>query len=313
MKDNTKLSLIKTFSIDDFSFDVGSDWHISSANIEKVITNIISNKKSNLLFCVGDLVDSDDGQDVSGLVIEILNRLSLFYRSVIFMPGNHCLRGRKDPWNSFLKPNTRNNVFTNCNETDPYVFNLNDLDKIFPNKLVMLANIFYDMEFIDPTIIGFTERDVKKFYCAENKDYKYLVGGTIELFKNMSTTVRKDLNDKIDILVTHALPHPSLVTFRVPEIANDILAAQNKLNIPFICNIADDEIQAKRNGAPNAESYRNYWNMKSFVMGSDVLSNSSFKDGLVCIHGHNHRSTDHTTEINNKQVRFISHQTHWKE
>ncbi len=94
------------------------------------------------------------------------------------------------------------------------------------------------------------------------------------------------------MLITHTLPHPAGVTFRVPMITPEHQQLEQASGARFISEPKDDEAKAVQRGI-SPDEFRKYWNLKSFIMGSNVLNNpaASPRDGLVCIYGHNHRTT----------------------
>lgn len=299
---------ITTASLNGLKIDVGSDWHLPPSNADLLAgfkERIVSEKGSSILFCVGDIIETSDGLDSSRLIVKLLNELATVYRGVIFVPGNHDLRGRQEPWNDF-QDNLSPNVFT-TGAFDPRLLDLHDIDPDFPSTKVLLTNFFYDMKFLDPAILDLTPEAVLRYYQDETNDGKHFLNGKVEMFVEMAEIARAWIKPEIDILVSHALPHPSLVTFRVGEKTEEHVRREAELGIPFIC---DPEYDAKQGARWNdtAEGYRKFWNFKSFFMGSDVLSETNFKDGLVCVYGHNHRSNDKPMKLNGKTVNFVSHQ-----
>jgi hypothetical protein len=125
--------------------------------------------------------------------------------------------------------------------------------------------------------------------------------------KNAAAALQLDT----DLLITHCVPHPSLVKFRVPEKTATIQKLESTLGIPFDCNPNEDAEKAARKGFATPTHFVDFWNYKSFTMGSDILSgyDAQPKDGLCVISGHNHRSEDgRIRTVNGKTVSFYSHQ-----
>jgi|SRR6185436_3054064 len=302
------MKYITTASISGFSFDVGSDWHLPPDRLEVLNSfpdHIKSQQGSDILFCVGDVIETSDGLNSSAHISKLLDGLSDLYKVIIFTPGNHDLRGRNNPWSDFA--NLPKNVYTTSTNSYGYrVLDLYDLHKDLPNLRILVADLFYDMKFLNPSILDISDGELIAQY-RESNDGKHFLNGDIANFSHMAHHVRVRLDSSIDMLVTHSLPHPSLVTFRVAQITEEIEEKQKILGIPFICDPDHDTQEASRwNSTP--ERYRQWWNIKSFFMGSDVLSTTNFKDGLICVYGHNHRSNQSPAIINNKKVHFVSHQ-----
>ena len=107
----------------------------------------------------------------------------------------------------------------------------------------------------------------------------------------MTKSISQALQKDIDVLVTHALPHPSLATFRVGEQKEEYRELERLSGVPFICNPGFDQEEAIKEGKKSPEEFREGWNKKSFLMGSNILEHETadFKDGIIVLYGHNHR------------------------
>jgi hypothetical protein len=300
-------TLIKTFVINGQSVDVGSDWHypLSDASTPaKIVAHVKRVQGSRVLFCLGDLFDTPDGQDSTAPINETVSAFAKLYDQVVFTPGNHDLRGRNEPWDSFRFPD--NVVWPRT--VDPVAVTIGS------NRL-LVANLFYDLGFIDPAVIGSSAQTIRKFYAKSN-DGRHFLGGDTARFSAMTVETARALTPEVDILVTHALPHPSLVTFRIPEVTAETTRLQSELGIPFICDPADDQKMAeeyKRRGAKGEVTpadVRAFWNNKSIVMGSNVLGHprAGFRDGLTMMHGHHHRIDLKPRRIAGKTVDVVTHQ-----
>lgn len=257
-------------------------------------------KASDVLFLLGDLFDAVNGQDRSKEVNEVLAACARMYDVVIYTPGNHCLRGRENPWESFDIPS---NVILPTT--------IEPLKETINGQNLLVGNLFYDFKFVDPAILGFADEEIRAWYRQKTNDGMYLFKGDTTDFEHYTEAVARQLNSGIDVLVTHVLPSPSLVTFRFPELTQNLrdLASANAL--VFTANPEVDVLEASSIRGSTPESFRTYWNYKSFVMGSDVIGNSLAdpKDGLVALYGHNHREErEHTKVIGGKRVHFYSHQ-----
>lgn len=99
----TNLPLCRTIVVNEESFDIASDWHLPGDNdlIERIVCSITAVRGSDVFICAGDVVDAGNGEDRSGVISQLLNRLASIYETVLYVPGNHCLRSREHPWSSF--------------------------------------------------------------------------------------------------------------------------------------------------------------------------------------------------------------------
>ncbi len=297
-------TLVRQFNLDGKQVDIGSDYHLEGEGvIGRAVARIKREQRSEVLFCIGDLCNAEHGEDTSPRINEFLTGVASLYDRVIFTPGNHDLRGRENPWGSFKVPG--NVIYPNGEE--PKVVDLG-------GRKVLVADLFYDMKFIDPSKLGFSADDVAKQY-AESNDGRHLLHGDTSTFQGMTERAAKLLQPDVDILATHTLPHPSLVTFRVPEMTEEIKRLAAESGLPFICNPEEDAEQAKRYSKPGkppvtAQGYRDWWNNKSIFMGSNVLEHpkSNPKDGLWAVHGHHHRIDLKSRAVQGRTINIATHQ-----
>lgn len=295
-------SYIGNYNSNGLDFDVGSDWHLplDDTKTNDCVENVKVHQKSEYLFLLGDIFDTDQGQDSSNHINDLLAKLIRVYDLIFFVPGNHDLRGRDLPWSSF---SFSSSVFM-PSQFAPKVVELSR------GKKILLGNIFYDLDFVDPALIGIDLEAARTFYEQETTDGRYLLGGNSASFLEMTQAVKNKLSTQIDIVATHAVPHPSLVTFRIEKTNPKLEALAQECGIPFIVDLEDDAAQAVRYKT-TPELARRYWNYKSIVMGSNIFKDPetlSFKDGLVALYGHNHRPGDRVSKLGERSVRFISHQ-----
>lgn len=285
-------------------FNLGSDFHILpiKTEINRFIEEITHFINTETLFLLGDVCLSSPkyGIDTSDAINEILYRLSYLFEQVLYVPGNHDLRREKptdDPWKDF---EYRSNVKMPYGE-NPLIITVD-------NTRVALANIGYDLEFIDPAIMSATKEDLLAFYSRHN-DGKYLLHGkdSIPIFKKMSENARKAVMSDIDIVATHALPHPSLVRFRMPEQCDKIQQLGAALGLNFVYDPKGNMAEAALRGI-TLEQAIIHWNLHSIMMGSNIVNETAFSENVTFLYGHNHRSTDHIAWIDGKLVRFLSHQ-----
>jgi hypothetical protein len=302
------MKLITQFTIHGHAVDVGSDWHYKLTEpdvVGRMVEHVKRAKQSSVFYCLGDLFDTPDGQDSTEAINRAVSGFAELYDQVIFTPGNHDLRGRENPWQSFRFPK---NVLWPHDPVEPVVATVG------PSK-VLVANLFYDLRFIDAGVIGSTDESIRKFYAKSN-DGRHFLGGDTSRFLTMTENAARALTPDIDVLVTHSLPHPSLVTFRIGEVTAETTRLQDELGIPFICDPADDERQAeeyRRRGAKGevtTAGVRVFWNHKSIVMGSNLIGHpkANFRDGLTAVYGHHHRIDLKPRKIASKTVQMVTHQ-----
>lgn len=279
----TQLSLSRTIQVQNENFEIASDWHLpmDRSVLDKMIATLKMYKHCDVFVCMGDIFDAGNCEDTSKFVSEFLTKLAEIYPAVLYSPGNHCIRSRDNPWLSFELPQ---NVHMPIAE-QPLIIQTE-------NNKILVGNCFYDLEFIDCTTVGFSEEMISDFYVKTN-DGKSLLRGDVSLFKKMAVNLAKALTPDITMMVTHTLPHPALVNFRVPAMTDYHRELALNLGIPFICDLSKDSADAAiKHMSP--EELRTFWNLKSIVMGSNILNRpeANPRDGLVALYGHNHRGSE---------------------
>lgn len=285
------MNYLKQFTHNGFDFLLGSDFHFKGNEWRTMVQEALDSPVE-VVILPGDIIDNPHGHNVEPILEEIEDALSS--KTVLTLPGNHCLRGTDHLGSNWTLTNS--------------------------GIRMMGATILYDLCFLPPSILGLTDRDIIEFY-QKGSDFKYLTipedkpewmfGSPVmrhfDHFHTMAQEVQNQISPDIDILVTHCLPHPCQVTFRFEKITPELEELASKYSLVFISDAEYDEKKAKEWGCTPQE-YRDYWNKKSFMMGSNILSGTNWKDGLLVIHGHNHRSCDYVKEIDSKKVRFVSWQ-----
>jgi hypothetical protein len=299
----TKIPLSSSISIHGERVDFGSDWHLprDPVVIKRATDTIINRKTSDLFICLGDVIDASDGSDTTRWTEIFLRSLAHSFGNVLYIPGNHCLRSRANPWESFDLPS---------NVVMPY--GENSVFFSTPHNTFLLGNAFYDLEFIDPTTVDITTNQLKEFYFSL-PDGRFLLGGGdhFDSFKRMAINISSSLSPDVTVLLTHTLPHPSEVSFKVKEYLPGYKHPAEKIGAQIICTPEEDEREALQyNQLP--DEARAWWNKKSFFMGSNILNRKpeNCRDGLIVMYGHNHRppSTPIITLENGSNVKLVSHQ-----
>ncbi len=299
--------ILGTYSVKGLKFHLSSDLHWKD-DVEHLAERICSEKRSDILFLLGDVFEGVDEtglpKDTSHQVNQLLELISGHFRKIIFVPGNHDMRRlpmRENPWEDFKIPD---NVVMPSGE-EPIV-------EIVDDVRILIGNLGYDMHFLDPQLVGLSEEDLLAFYRDHLPDGKAFLKGpeSMPKFRSMTAKMAAKLSEEIDIVATHVPAHPSLVTFRVQKITPEMRKIEAEQGVQFICDILDDERNAKKYSV-TAEEFRRFWNAKSLLMGSNLLDKelgSEAKNGLVMLYGHNHRGREELQVVNGKSVRFITHQ-----
>ena len=269
---------------------------------------LLEQKDTRHLILAGDHfqseTDAGDAIDTSEAINVLLEIVSRKYEIVIYTPGNHDLRrlneqDRLNPWRDFMQAN---NLYI---PQGP-----NPITVDVGRAKVLAGNLFYH-NFLDPRLLGFTSDDVKAFYSTLT-DGRSLLDGIVSLdtaFPAMVQNLAAAIKPDIDMVVTHSLPDPRLVSFRF-HARTDSAERVAAMGIPVIIDPEEDELLSAKYGK-SAEQYRFYWNMKSFLMGSglfDPTLGAQPKDGLVLAYGHNHRGAELSLPVNGRNLDTITHQ-----
>jgi hypothetical protein len=291
----------------------GSDHHISLADADQFIAALIESTlvhSPDAVVMNGDLYNASKGEPTQEATGDLLRSIAhKFDGPIIYVPGNHCLRGAGEAaWGRFgsLPPNVRT---TTENPLHPLTIPTASGD-------IVAGNLFYDFKFIDPVIFGLTEDEIHNFYRNELPDGFHLLGGHIDNFGEMADNLTKTITPNTKILITHCVPHPTLVQFRMaaPTTLSRQLETEHGINFFYGSEKEIGEAEAKmaKRWNMSVQEYRDWWNMKGFAMGSNVLKRDNFPsppDGLRVISGHNHRS-EYGIErsIGGRRIIFYAHQ-----
>jgi len=291
----------------------GSDQHFPVEEIDQFITLLVDQIRGHnpeAVILNGDLFDASRGESVQQAVGDLLRAVASGYEGrIIYVPGNHCLRGAgDDAWARFGRLPANVHAPLN-NPVEPIIL------QTAKGKIVC-GNLFYDFNFSDPALFDLTRNDILHFYKNSYADGRYLLGGRIDLFPIMADNLARALEPDTKILITHCLPHPILNRFRIAartEITNRL---ERDHGIRFLYGSDRSNQGFERNAAErwgvSVEDYRSVWNLKSFVMGSNVLERDGFNPaphGLIVFSGHNHSAAyEEVSFIGDRKIVFCGHQ-----
>src|SRR5688572_4914896 len=101
---HTALPLSRSLVVRGETIDFGSDWHfpMDEAVVERVIATLAARRNGDIFIAAGDVFDASERQDTSAWTSNFLAALARVYPTVLYTPGNHCLRSREDPWSSYV-------------------------------------------------------------------------------------------------------------------------------------------------------------------------------------------------------------------
>lgn len=312
---NPDRKLVHLFQMAGLGILQGSDQHIPLHQFDAFAKNLIvqttQNKaQTDFLVLNGDHFDASEGEATQEAVGDLLREISNYFdKPIIYVPGNHCLRGRDaDAWSRFGR--MPNNVYAPLNEpTQPITLNTRIGN-------IVIANIFYDFDMVDPSPLGFSTDEVCAFY-PKTRDGKTLLGGNTELFDEMARNLVAAVTPQTSIMITHCLISRQQLAFNAEERNEEIEALEKNLKIPFITDPAYHRRVADYYGTTIPEQIA-YANKKTCMLGSEILSKcaDTFSGGLHVITGHNHVPENRVQRfINGKEVVFCTFQNpyHWKD
>ena len=296
----TNLTLCKNIEVAGESFDIASDWHLPSDErlIDTFVRSIEHLRSADIFICAGDVFDARNGEDRSLPVSLLMNRLAEKYDAVLYVPGNHCLRSRANPWESF---SFVDNVYMPLAE-DPILFQTE-------KNIILLGNIFYDFKFLDPSIFRFSDKDLRAFYPLTS-DGQYLLAGDVRQFIAMSDAFAECLTPDVTVMVSHVLPHVASTYVKI-DVDDGLLRRRARELGLMICDDDRRLAEAADYWQCTEEQARIYWNKKCFLMGSNILDHpqANPRDGLTALHGHNHRQADREIRARNgARIKLLSHQ-----
>jgi len=296
--------MIKQFEIKWLKADLISDTHFPvSSDTNRILNLFLENKKSEILFILWDIYDSEKGEDSSNNLINLLNSLSENYKKVIFTGWNHEFRSGKlnnENWYQEFKKLLAENVIVPEAIAKPTI-------EIIDWVKILVWNIFYDMEFLNPELLWFEKDDILKVYKNIFPDWKYLFDGKIDTFEQMRDWILDLFDDSIDVIATHSLVHPSLVKFitswNVDRLQEKVWETIN------VEKYHEWHVRYAEKINISLEDYIKFYNYKSYFMWTNLLKDASkIKNNLLCLHGHSHRDSNHEIDILWKNVKFLSNQ-----
>ncbi len=303
--------LVNTVSIGNKNFDYGSDFHFRAEGLspqkaaEGLASRIAEHQTSGTLILPGDLYHAESsanwkvGLDTSRAINAFLRELRKIYQTVLYVPGNHCLRREsptEDPWADIDPP--RGVVMPRGNK--PVV-------QTVGGQRILLANLFYDGNFIDGHPLN--GEDFARLINSTTDGNHLLRGGrSVDFYRRLTEAAAQAVSPDIAVVVTHVPPHPSSATWRVNGHDDPHLPQGFQGQIVHRPEW-DEETAALWGSSPDHVRHR--LNAKSAMLGSNIFDpklGAEPRDGLTLIFGHHHRDEHRTTMINGKSVHFRSHQ-----
>gem|GEM_PF-6951985 len=297
-------SLLYLDTVQGIPFYLTSDLHLdpNQKNIVSIATQYfadeIDRSKARILFLLGDLFDSRNGQDTSRLINQLIQNLSGLIDNIIFVPGNNDLRGRPNPFQSF---NFSKDRVLSPVGAHPIVATIEGLR-------ILAGNIFADFERFIP-YLPFCTRDSLLAFYASKLDGKSLFDGNMGSFPAMTDALAQKLDPRIDVLATHYLSHPSSEKLRchtLPPARRRVVA---RLAISTEWN-PDADLERYKWFSRDLEKIRIWLNSNTFLLGANVLQHprADLGHGLTCLHGHNHHGQRIQLEIGDRSFEILSHQ-----
>lgn len=294
------VALSRSIQIQGETFDLSSDWHLpmDTRVTDQFLRSLIATKNGDIFICAGDVFDAHESQDTSSWVSQLLTELAGHYSLVLYVPGNHCLRSKSEPWSGFNVP--ANVVFPNGKQ--PCVVRTE-------KNNILLGNILYDFKLIDPSVVGTTRGEISKFYAATH-DGCSLMGGDTSIFTAMADNLARALTPDISVMVTHTLPHPAPITFRVDHLMAHHEKLAQQCGASFL-NDPEGDARAAHKWGISPQMARAWWNHRCFMLGSNVINrvDADPRDGLIAIYGHNHQgASQNVRALNGSRVELVTHQ-----
>ncbi len=303
--------LVSTVRIGDKDFDYGSDIHFRAEGLspqkaaEGLACRFAEHQSSAALILPGDLYHAESsanwrvGLDTSRAINLFLHELRKMYQTVLYVPGNHCLRRESpvdDPWADIDPP--RGVIMPRG--TEPVI-------ETVGGRRILLANLFYDGNFIEGHPLN--DEDFERLIDSTTDGNHLLRGGkSVEYYRRLTQVAAQALTPDIDAMVTHVPPHPSSATWRVNGHDDPNLPGNFEGQIVSLPQ-QDEETAALWRSSPDHVRHR--LNAKSAMLGSNIFDprlGAQPRDGLTVIFGHHHRDEDRTHRIGERDVRFLSHQ-----
>ena len=271
---------------------IGSDFHYPlDTQVSVVVWDILREYQKWVILCLnGDIFDTPEGQDSSQKVSQVISLIAKEVEKLIFVPGNHDLRWRNNPLESF---NISWNVVFPSSFESPLIAN------IYGVKIIV-ANLLYDFAFVKALsqIPLYSFEEILKTYRTTLPDGTHLFWSDISTFEQIRDNLRKSIakNRDAQILITHVLPHPSLLRFLWddPRFWSEWSEVVSSIS----------EIDRLRKQYPRDEFIK-WWNHKSLAwMGANVFDSFSLPNA---IYWHNHKgSRDEKKLVLGNEVRFIT-------
>jgi hypothetical protein len=318
---------LRKASVQNLNFEVTSDNHCNNTkkDIDILIEKIISSKKTNILFILWDIINNNNWEDVTQNINYILNKLANFYETIIYTPGNHELRGKKNPFSwyklqsNILMPIETENV------------------KIEIKWVKILAmNLLYDKDFFQheiKQILWLNNKLIEEFYM-KIPDWNLL---NID-FEKMNRYKENAINsiDNTDIILTHWMTYPHWLDIKtiskqwesIEELIITLKSKKIRIDSYHIEKIIKKENEIRKKLKKywikttqfnnfDIYNYKRLWldfsqyirwtRINMSILWSNIFENWKYKDWLISIHWHNHSYLNQNTmNINSKKVHFLS-------
>ena len=283
--------------------DLVSDTHFSpDQSISSIIDLFKEQKKSETLLFPGDVFQNNLGMNLHSQIKELLYELSIHYKNILFVPGNHDLRGEigENKFEIFQYSDLPENVFSPSDYATPLEVTISGVN-------ILLANLLFSGLF-PVSELGITEEEELMAY-KNIPDGKFLLEGDISFFNEMKEATKKSLHKDIDVLMTHVVTHPSLVK---------VIDPSQSIN-PLCQKIQQEEVIKKYNNYNlylsqnkrdhiSLEKFIWRYNIKARRMGLDLFTEDfSGYNNLQVVYGHTHTPVDKIIKISEEaNIHFLS-------
>ncbi|TSC59251.1 MAG: hypothetical protein Greene041619_87 [Candidatus Peregrinibacteria bacterium Greene0416_19] len=330
---NQPLPLIRRLEIGNTPSFLGSDWHFKTpdANRDNTPANVAEQVIADAdrvhtgerhLYCLGDIYSTyDRGIQTAPLVTEVLDHLSRRFDAVFFVPGNHDLRGRSDPYEG-LRSLPKNVVSP---QPPDHVASVS-IPTTSAQIRVLLCNVLPGADLLLPKelldIYGIGHRTVEELSQEhpDNDPAAPMVQVSVAERRTLTGKAVQAINPETQVLAVHGLPDPAPIEIPVtPELAPAIECVRSLIDTLGIRLITDPARLRKIiedgqtfNASHSPERILQRWVGKAASdLGVPLLrmAGDRIGDNLMAMHGHNHCPPyERTIHVKDKQVKLLSYQ-----